>query len=543
MARTAPIIGRAAANLSRGVRRAVAALALPRRHSFWIVVRLTGPVEDLASPRLPFTREGATGLFEVLQTLEAAATDPQVDGVLLRVGAAPIGWSKALSLRRAVERLRGRGKPVAAYAELLGPGGLLIASAADRLWLPQAGQIFLVGLRAESLFLRGLLDQLGVKADVIHVGTHKAAGDRFTRHHMSPEERGQLEALVDDLFDELVRGIAAGRNLTPETVRDLIDRGPYGARAAVEAGLADGCIYPDELDEQLEALAPTSRAQPSASGRIRFVEVPLYHALRAADPGWQPLRTGLPHLAYVVARGGIHRGGGSRGIACDVLTALLERLRRAEEIRGVVLRLESPGGDGIASDLLWRAVSLLRKDKPVVVSMGDVVASGGYYMATAADALLAEAGTVTGSIGVVGGKVNLGGFYHRIGVTKDAVERGARAGILSESRGFTSDERDAMRSQMSTLYELFLERVAQGRGLSGAALDEVAQGRVWSGTRARSVGLVDALGGPMEALEELRRRVPLRDEERAVVVVHPRRRTLPGLRTLRHVLSAGMSPG
>ncbi|MEE8475676.1 MAG: S49 family peptidase [Myxococcota bacterium] len=543
MARVAPIVGRAAANLARGARRVVGALALPRRRGFWIVVRLTGPVEDLASPRLPLTREGTVGLFEVLQTLEAAATDPQVVGVLLRVGATPIGWSKALSLRRAVERLRERGKPVAAYAEVLGAEGLLIASAADRLWLPQAGQIFLVGLRAESLFLRGLLDQLGVKVDVVHVGTHKAAGDRFTRQSMSPEDRAQLEALVDDLFDELVGGIAAGRNLNPATVRDLIDRGPYGARAAVEAGLADGCLYPDELDEQLEALGPSSPAPGSDSERIRFVEAPLYHALRAGDPGWRPLRTGLPHLAYVVAEGGIHRGGGSRGIACDVLTALLERIRRAEEIRGVVLRLESPGGDGLASDLLWRAVSLLRKDKPVVVSMGDVVASGGYYIATAADALLAEAGTITGSIGVVGGKIDLGGLYDRIGVTKDAVERGARAGLLSESRGFTSGERDAMRREMSTLYELFLERVGTGRGLSGTALDEVAQGRIWSGVRARSVGLVDALGGPMEALEEVRRRAQLGDDERVVVEVHPRRRALPGVRALRHVLSAGMSPG
>jgi protease-4 len=518
-------------------------VVLPRRAGIWVSVSLRPSLDEIARPRVPFEGEHGPSLLEVLETLEAAAHDPRVDGVLLRLAGNLSGWSKAFSLRRAVERVRELGKPVAAYAETLGAEGLMVASAASKLWLPEAGQVFLVGLRIETLFLRRLLGHLDVEPEVVRIGSHKTAGDRFTRDHMSPEEREQLEALLDDLFEELVGGIAAGRKLAPAAVRDLVDRGPYRARAAVEAGLADACIYPDEIEAELEELCRTPATAPAAPRRVHLVDGALYHSLRASDPGWRPLLTGLPHIAYVVARGAIHRGTGSRGIACDALCGLLERIRRAEETRGVVLRLDSPGGDGMASDLLWRAVSLMRREKPVVVSMGGVVASGGYYMAAAADALLAEAATVTGSIGVVGGKVNLEGLYRRIGVAKDAIERGARAGLLSETRGFSDEEREVLRAEMTAVYDTFVDRVAQGRGISGRDIERAAQGRVWSGARALELGLVDAIGGPLEALREARRRAGLRDDERVLVDVHPRFWTLPSLRPLLRLVPGRIGMG
>jgi protease-4 len=212
---------------------------------------------------------------------------------------------------------------------------------------------------------------------------------------------------------------------------------------------------------------------------------------------------------------------------------LLEAIGRDGGVRGVVLRIDSPGGDGVASDLLWRAVAQLKREKPVVASMGDVAASGGYYLASAADAVFAEAGTLTGSIGVVGGKPNLEALYRRIGVGRDAVERGARAGLLSEARGFTPGERAAVREDMAALYATFVARVAEGRGLPAQAVERVAQGRVWSGARAHALGLVDAIGGPLEALRETRRRAGLREGERILIDVHPQRSALAGLRWLR----------
>jgi protease-4 len=487
---------------------------------------------------MPLGPEPSLSLLELLETLERAARDPQIDGVLLRFAGASLGFAKALSLRRAVEGLRAAGKPVVAWAERLDAQDYLVASAATRVWLAPLGELFLVGLRLDGFYLRGLLDQLRVKPEVVRIGSHKTAGEHLTRESMSAEEREQLESLIEDLYEELVAAVAAGRRLEPSAVRGRIDCGPFRASAAVEAGLADGCLYPDEIAAALDALTPIPPADRPGPRRARLLEATLYHALCGGDPGWRPLVAGLPRIAYVVARGAIHRGSGPRGIASDTLRRLLEALGRDDEVRGIVLRIDSPGGDGVASDLLWRAVRRLAREKPVIASMGDVAASGGYYLASAADAVLAEAGTLTGSIGVVGGKPNLEGLYRRLGIGREGVERGARAGLLSEARGFTPDERAAVRDDMASVYATFVARVAEGRGLSAAAVERVAQGRVWSGARARAAGLVDALGGPLEALREARSRAGLREGERALVEAHPRLPAFSGLRWLRRLFGA-----
>jgi protease IV len=537
MASPMRVAGRAGANLARAMRRLVARAALPRRTGAWLLVRLAHPLDEPAPHRLPFAGEASLTLLELLEALERAAADPQIDGVLLRFSGTPLGFAKALSLRRAVRALRAAGKPVAVWAERLDAQEYLVASAATRLWLAPVGELFLVGLRLDGFYLGGLLDQLDIKAEVVRIGSHKSAAEHLTRQSMSPEEREQLDTLIDDLFEELIAQIAAGRGMPPDAVRALIDRGPFRASAAAEAGLSDGCLYPDEIPAALEALTPIPPADRPGPRRVRLLEAPLYRALNGGDAGWRPLFRGLPRIAYVALRGAIHRGTGTRGIASDSVRRLLEALGRDGGVHGVVLRIESPGGDGVASDLLWRAVAQLAKEKPVVASMGDVAASGGYYLASAADTVFAEAGTLTGSIGVVGGKPNLEGLYRRIGVARDAVERGTRAGLLSETRSFTPGERAALREDMAALYATFVARVAEGRGLSTEAVERVAQGRVWSGARAHALGLVDALGGPLEALREVRRRAGLREGERVLVEAHPRLSALSSLRWLRQLLS------
>ncbi len=513
-------------------RRVVDRALLPPDRGFWLLLRLQPPLEEQRPPALPFAREGGQGLLEVLQTLDAAARDPQVDGVMVRLGGAPRGWGKLAAVRRALERVREAGKPVAAWGDQLGAEDLWLGTAATRLWLPPSGSAFLVGLRADAFFLRGLLEHVGVEPEVVRVGGYKSAGEMFLRDRMSPESREQTEALLDDFYRGLVDGIARGRGLSAEGVRERIDAGPYNAEAAREAGLVDDLLYPDELEEALDALTPVPPAERPGPRRARLVEAAAYGALRARDPGFRPLLGDLPRLAYVVATGAIHRGRGPSAIASDAFRVLLEGLRRDEGVRGVVLRVSSPGGDALASDLLWRSLRVLRKDKPVVVSMGDVAASGGYFMAAAGDAVFAEAGSVTGSIGVVGGKLNVERLYARLGVGKESVERGARAGLLAEERPFTPDERAAVRAEMESVYDTFLGRVAEGRGLERPAVERVAQGRVWSGERALSLGLVDALGGPLEALRDARRRAGLGEDERVVVETHPRRPRLPGARGL-----------
>jgi protease-4 len=519
---------------ARAARLLVAQGALGRRAPFWLTLRLEPPLDETRAAGAPWRRQRGPTLLEALRAADRAARDPQVAGIVVRLAGAPAGYAAAAALRRALDAVRAAGKPVVAYGERIGQPEYFVASGADRLWLPETGSLGLVGLHSEGVYLKGLLDRLDVRADVVRVGSHKGAAEVLTRQGMSPESREQLEAYVDDVFAALVDAIASGRKLEPDAVRVRIDGGPYGARGACEAGLADGCRYPDEVETALAEMVPASGEAPPRGGppRARLVDAVSYDSLRAGDPGWRPLGRDLPHVAYLAASGAIHRRAALGGISAEAWGTLLRRLREDEGTRAVVLRIVSPGGDALASDLIWRGLRRLREEKPVVVSLGEVAASGGYFAAVAGDVVLAEATTLTGSIGVVGGKLDAGGLLSRIGVASDAVVRGARAGLATPTRGFTPDERAAVRREMEEVYDVFLRRVEEGRGLARSELEPIAQGRIWSGRRALELRLVDALGGPLEAIAEARARAGLAAGERFVLDVHPRLAPLEALRGL-----------
>ena len=529
----ARVLRRAGANAARAARLVSAHFALERRAPFWLLLRLSPPLEETRAAARPFARVRAPSLFEVLRALDAAARDPRVAGVVVRCGGAPTGLAAAASLRRALGALRAAGKRVAAYGERLQQAEYQVACAAERIWLPETGSLGLVGVRSEGFYLSRLLERLDVRADVVRIGTHKSAAEMLTREAMSPESREQLEGYLDDVFAELVAGIAAGRRLEPAAVRERIDAGPYAAPAACEAGLIDGCRYPDQVEEELVELAPATREASPRPGapRARLVDALAYDALHAGDCGWRPLHRELPRVAYLAASGAIHRRLSLGGISVEGLAAQLRRLGDEPAVRAIVLRIASPGGDALASDLLWRALCVAKRQKPLIVSMGEVAASGGYFAAVAGDHVFAESATLTGSIGVIGGKLDLGGLYERLGIGRDAVERGRRAGLFADSRGFTPDERAAVRREMEAVYEVFLRRVEEGRKLDRPALERVAQGRIWSGARALSLGLVDAIGGPLEAIREARARAGL-EAEPVVLDVLPRRTRLEAARDL-----------
>jgi protease-4 len=523
-----PIVRRLAANGSRALRRLGASSVLPAESGHWLHFELGDALPESSGGFGP-GRRPHLGLMDWLRTLARGGDDPRVAGCTIELRGTALSFAQALSLRRGIEAFRACGKPVAVWAESLTAAQYLALSAADRIWLAPGGNLFLVGLRTERFFLRDLLERLDIKPEVVHIGEFKSAGDMLTRAGMSEREREQIEAWQSDLFDELVDGIAQGRGLAPERVRALIDEGPFPVAAAQEAGLVDGALHADEVERALEPLAPLPPPGLGGARRVVPVDAVAYWALEVADPGWQPLDHDLPTLAYVLATGGVHRGAGARGIASQTMGKLLDELREEPGVRGVALRIDSPGGDALASDLLYRSVERLRREKPVVVSMGDVAASGGYYMAAAADAVYAETGTITGSIGVVGGKLNIGGLYERMGVAKEAIQKGARAGLLSEARGFTPDERAAVRREMEAIYGTFLDRVAAGRQISRKGLEKLAQGRIWSGRRAQSLGLVDFVGGPLDALEDLRRRAGLGEAESFILTTLPRALRIPEL--------------
>jgi protease-4 len=507
-----PLPRRLFENAGRAARLAAAGIAF-RRAPFALRLRLTAPVPEL--PHTPFLggAEPALSLLEALLVLRRAASDPDVAALVVRTTGPPGGLARALSLRRGLAEVAAR-KPVIVWSESLSAEELLAASPATRLLVPEAGGVNWMGMRYEGVFLRDLLGKLGVAPEVVRIGAFKTAAEALTRGGLSPEQRTQLEALLDDHFTALVDGVADGRRLAPARLRELVDAGPFTAPAAREAGLIDDCRFPDELPAQVRELAPALGGEDP----LPIVDARTYLALRAADAGWAPLAGPRGALVYVVARGTIVRGRGRRGVPSDTYRRLFDELAKQEDVAAVVLRIDSPGGEVVASDLLWRSLRQLGAAKPLIASLGDTAASGGYYLASAAQRIVAEAGTVTGSIGVVGGKLDLSGLYQRIGVGRDGVERGARAGLYTEARGFTPDERKTVREGMEAAYERFVSRVAEGRSMDAERVREAAGGRVWSGSAALAHGLVDALGGPLDAIAAALSRAGQGDERPALAI-------------------------
>ena len=522
--RFAPAL-RVGSNLRWLFRQGVALAALPRE-PFVLRVRMSSPVPELAPPVWPRGREPVLSLLDIVTVLERAAEDPRVGAVLLRMDGPPGGFARALTLHRAVAAVRER-KPVLVWSESYDATDYLVASAASSVWVAEAGGVGWTGLRFEGVFLRDTLEKLGLAPDVIRVGAFKSAAEMLTRTGFSPEHREQLEALADDIWANLSEGVAGARGLEPGAVRALADAGPFTSDAARRAGLIDGTAYPDELEDHVRAAVPAL----GAADPLPIVDGARY-AWQDALPGPIPLATGLPRIAYRIAAGTIVRGRSARGIAAERVVQALRGMEEDEAVRAVVLRVDSGGGEVVASDLLWRGVERLAAAKPVIACFGDTAASGAYYLAAPASEILAEPTTLTGSIGVVGGKLDAGGLLERAGIRTDHVERGKRSGLHSVARGFTPDERSAVREGMEAAYERFLDKVASGRGLDRDAVHARAQGRIWSGRAGLAQGLVDGFGGPLEAIAHARAAAGIPDGAPCHLDVSPRVSSLEGLRAV-----------
>jgi len=468
----------------------------------WLVLRLDYGLAEappLGLSRLDPTLPRPRCMAHVIEALEFARGDDRLKGVVVRIGRGGIGWGQAVELARAFGALRAAGKRLAIYAEHTGNAGAWLGGLADAFWMAPEGQLDLIGVRSDGLFLRRALERIGVRAQVLAAGEYKSAGEVFTRDSLSEPAREAVSAVVDAYFEQLVDGLAAGRAQSAERAAGWIDAGPYLAAQAQEAGIVDALLYPDELPNRLAELA--GEPPPEDEERQpKLVAESTYRALRAPRFEFEPLAAPGRRIAVVPLVGVIRRAdGGSRGIA-----AVLGELARDPAIPAVVLRIDSPGGDVLASDLIARAVSRLAAKKPVVASLGDVAASGGYYVATEAHEIIAEPTSLTGSIGVVMAGLDVEQLLSQIEVGVDGVERGRHARIYDATRRRGSEERALLRAQVERIYASFLERVAARRGLSPQAAAEAARGRVWTGRAALERGLVDSLGGLDLALERAR---------------------------------------
>jgi len=442
-----------------------------------------------------FRRERPT-LVELTRAIRRAATDPAIRAMVLHVGDVNWGWARVGELRQALREFRAAGKPIHAGLEGGSEQEYLVVSGASRISMPPTALLQLDGLSASAMFLKGTYDKLGITPNFAHVGQFKSAVEQYTRTDLSPASRQALESLLDDEFGLLVDSLAAARDLPRDTIRRIIDDGPYSATTAVAAGLIDTVLDEADMD---------SLAAGSGSRRLGTITMQRYMD-RGNDAG------GGEEIAMVVASGTIVPGRSHespwQGSECgsETLIGALREAREKRSVRAVILRIDSPGGSGQASDDIWQEVRRVRRQKPVVVSMSNLAASGGYYIACGADAIVAEPSTITGSIGVFGGKLNILGLYHKLGLNVETVSRGRHAEMMSPFRDFTPEEAVRFQRQMDDFYRTFIGRVSQGRGLSLAAVDSIGQGRVWSGTAARRIGLVDSLGDLGTAIEIARTR-------------------------------------
>lgn len=476
-------------------------------------------------------------LHRIVERLDKAAGDDRVAGVLLAIESPAIGRGRADELRAAIGRLKRAGKPVAAVFVGGSPAAYAVAAACDSVAMPPASTLELTGVRAEMMFFKAMLDRLGVDAEILQVGEFKGAGEPLTRTSMSPALRKQYEAFIGDLYEQLVEQVAKDRTLEVGRVRELVDTGVFTPEAARAAGLIDAVHYEDEAVVALAGKLGVEQPKVARDyaerkvdddfsgigGLVKMME--LFSGQQKAAPAGKGKRVAIVHVAGEIREGKSTDDlvmGGSAG--SETIVKAIRDAAADDKVAAIVLRIDSPGGSALASDLIWREAE--RAKKPVVASLSDVAASGGYYIAVAADRIVAAPGTLTGSIGVVGGKVAIGGALEKVGVHTDVVSKGKNAGWLSMTEKFTEGERQAFLGTMKDVYRLFTGKVAAGRKLDQAKVESLAEGRVYTGRQALEAGLVDRLGTLDDAIDEAKKLAKLDADEKLERILLPEPRGL-----------------
>ncbi len=487
-------------------------------------LRISGNLPDYV-PDDPFRKllggsdQSLSGLIEQFRK---AKVDKRITAIVLQIDMSGAGWGKAEEIRDAITDFRTSGKPVYAFMELGMNKEYYIASACDRIYVAPPGELFINGLAAEVMFFRGSLDKLGVYPDIYQIGQYKSVGDTFTRKNMSDPHKEFMNSLLDDLFNRFVEGIAKSRGKTPEEVRALIDDAPYSAAKAKQVGLIDGVAYRDELEKEIKT-------------KLGYKEDDALKLVRNSDYAEiKPDSLGLDKgekIAVIYASGNIGSGQsensptGEQSIGSDTMAKAINDARDDNTIKAIVIRVDSPGGSGLASDVIWHAVEAAKARKPVVISMGDVAASGGYYISAGASKILAQPSTITGSIGVVAGKPVLRGFYDWLGISNEYVLRGKQAGMFRETEKFSPEERAKFEEWIkNTYYNDFIPKVAKGRNKPVEYVDSVGQGRVWTGAQGKERGLVDEFGGLDRAVEVAKELANLPKDKgvKRVILPYPR---------------------
>jgi protease-4 len=485
-----------------------------------LVLHLEGdlPEQPQVDIPLPFLEEQQPmTVVETWHLLRKAAADSRIKALVLEPRELSVGWAKLEELRGSILAFKKTGKPVYAFLRGAGTKEYYVATAADRVFMSPEDELDVKGLRAELMFIKGTLDKLGVGLEFEHVGKYKDAPDMFTRTSPTPETLEVENQILDQYFGNLVAVIAEGRKKKPEAVVTLLDDGPFIGKSALDGGLVDALLFEDEMYGKLKEAAKLDSIKKVGEKDYAKVEV------AGVD--------GKTKIAFIVGQGEITRGRtgetlGDDGITASGLVKLLRQVENDASIKGVILRIDSPGGDGIASDDILHEAKVLSAKKPLIISMSDLAASGGYFIAMTGDPVVAYPNTLTGSIGVFFGKLNLKGLFDKVGLATYVLKRGRFADIDSSTEPLTEEQRAKLRREIETFYRGFVERVAAGRKRPYDNVEPLAQGRVWLGAQAKQNGLVDELGGLDRAIELVRDRAKISSSEKIVLVTYPPKRSV-----------------
>ena len=490
----------------------------------YLVVRVEGNLADASSDTVFESVLGArrNGTRAIVENLRKAKADRRVSGIIVRPsGLSSAYWARLQEVRDAIVDFRSSGKPAVAHLEYGGDREYFVATACDRVFLLPTSPLDVSGFASYEVFLRGTLDKIGTYPDFVHIGDFKTAPNQFTEKTFTPAHREMAESLNRDLFEQYVQAVAGGRKKSPEEVRQLVDDGPFLAEDAVRVGLVDDLAYDDEVD---------AKVRPGAKPGVRLKDDD-YAKVRAASVGL----AGRSRIAVINAYGVINSGRSGIDplngavVGSDTLVEYIRKARKDRSIKAIVLHVDSPGGSTVASDAIWRELvqaSTGPGARPLVVSMSDLAASGGYYIAMAAPDIVAEPGTLTGSIGIFGGKIVTGGTYAKLGMNIEAVSIGRHAEMNSPVRPYSEEDRAKLDEQLRAFYDQFIEKVAASRHKKPEEIDAIAQGRVWTGRQAKDLGLVDALGGLDTAIAIAKDRAKIPAAEQVELVVYPPKRNL-----------------
>ena len=459
---------------------------------------------------------------DVIDALDRAAGDDKVTGLVARLGAVPMGLAQIQEIRDAVLRFRAAGKPAVAWAETFGEfgagnGSYYLASAFDQIYLQPSGDVGLTGLIYESPFIKGLFEKLDVVPRMDHRYEYKNAMNFYTESKFTEPHREAMKKLMDSQFGQMVGGIAKGRSLSEAQVRAVFDDGPYLGQQAVDAKLVDGLLYRDEVYDKV-------RGKAGDDAKLLYLAKYLERAGHPHEKGEK--------VALIYGVGAVQRGSGGfspisgTAMGSDTVGAAFRAAREDDEVKAIVFRVDSPGGSYVASDTIWRETQLARKaGKPVVVTMGNLAGSGGYFVAMGADKIVAQPGTITASIGVLGGKLLTKGFWDKVGVSYDEVHTSDNGTMFTAAQDYTPKEWAKFQQWLDRVYVDFTSKVAEGRKLPKEKVLEIAKGRIWTGEDALRLGLVDALGGFDVALKLAKEaaKIPVGDDVN--LVVFPRKKS------------------